>query len=103
MAEGVARATNGAEAKEAVIEHGTPVRLLQLFYQDVRLVSYNGSVCRYVNVPSDWETRPEHKRKTIVLNVWGNHVFTYDNPQARNPKIDLPLSTSRRVCRRCRR
>ena len=38
---GVARATNGAEAKEAVIEHGAPVRLLQpFFYQDVRRVVY---------------------------------------------------------------
>ena len=32
MAGDVVRATNGAEAKEAVIEHGTPVRLLQLFF-----------------------------------------------------------------------
>ena len=29
---GVVRASNGAEAKEAVIEHGTPVKLLQPFF-----------------------------------------------------------------------
>ena len=84
---GVARTTNGAEAKAAVVEHGTPVRLLQHFYKDVRLVIYNGSECRYVHVPENWESWPERRRKTVVLNVWGNHVFTYDNPQARNPKV----------------
>ena len=45
VAGGVARATNAAQAKEAGIEHGMPVRLLQLFFQEfgVRLVIYNGS------------------------------------------------------------
>ena len=43
-------------------------------------------MCRYVNVPSDWERRPEHTRKTIVLNVWGNRVLTYDTV-ARNPNV----------------
>ena len=69
----MARATNAAQAKEAVIEHGTPVRLLQLFFQElgVRLVIYNGSECRYVHVPENWESWSERKRKTVVLNVWG--------------------------------
>ena len=72
MAGDVARATNGAEAKKAVIEHGTPVRLLQLFFQElgVRLVIYNGSEGRYVHVPWNWESWPERGRNTIVLNVW---------------------------------
>ena len=67
------------------------------FYQDVRLVIYNGSTCRYVNVPSDWETRPEHRRKTIILNVWGNHVFTYDSTWACNPKVKEPYYVKARV------
>ena len=55
MAGGVARATNAAQAKGAAIEHGTPVRLLQLFFQElgVWLDIYNGSVCRYVHVPEN--------------------------------------------------
>ena len=42
---GVARTTNGAEAKAAVVEHGAPVRILQHFYKDVRLVTYNKIEC----------------------------------------------------------
>ena len=86
---GVPRAANAAQAKAAIIEHGTPVRLLQLLFIELgaRLVIYNGSECRYVHVPLDWENLPERRRKTVVLNVWGNHVFTYDNPQARNPRV----------------
>ena len=50
---GVPRATNAAQAKAAIIEHGTPVRLLQLLFIELgaRLVIYNGSECRYVHVP----------------------------------------------------
>ena len=71
------------------MQRGTPARFLQPLFMElgVRLVIYNGSECRYVHVPSDWESLPERRRKTIVLNVWGDHVFTYDNPQARNPKV----------------
>ena len=99
VAGGVTRATNAQQAKAAVIEHGTPVRLLQLLFIElgVRLVIYNGSECRCVHVPDNWESLPERKRKTIVLNVWGNHVFTYDNPQARNPNVDKPYYVKSRV------
>ena len=92
VAGGVARVTNAQQAKAAVIEHGTPVRLLQLLFIELgaRLVIYNGSERIYVHVPSGWESLPERRRKTVVLNVWGHHVFTYDNPQARNPRVKPP-------------
>ena len=63
--------TNAQQAKAAVIEHGTPVRLLQLLFIELgaRLVIYNGSEGSYVHVPSDWESFPERKQKTNVLNV----------------------------------
>ena len=64
----------------AIQKHGTPVRLLKLFYEqlDVRLVLYQGPDCRYVHTPSDWEERPWHEKDTVVLNIWSKHVFTYD-------------------------
>ena len=48
-------------------------------------------------MPLDWESLPERRRKTIVLNVWGNHVFTYDNPQARNPRVKEAYYVKSRV------
>ena len=44
---GVLRVANAQQAKAAVIEHGAPVRLLQLLFIElgVRLVIYNGSTC----------------------------------------------------------
>ena len=66
-------------AREAVQKHGTPVAMLQKFYVELglRLVIYHGSLCRYVHTPSNWDRRKE--KNTVLLNSWGNHVFTYDN------------------------
>ena len=60
VAGGVTRATNAQQAKAAVIEHGTSVRLLQLLFIElgVRLVIYNGSTRRYVHVPDNWDSLP---------------------------------------------
>ena len=67
-------------AREAIQKHGTPVRLLTMFYQKlgVRLVIYHGSLCRYVHTPQNWD-QMGHRKNTVVLNIWGNHVFTYQN------------------------
>ena len=72
--------TDEAElACEALRAHGTPMRLLEMFYikLDVRLVIFSGKTCRYVHTPFDWESRSKHNKHTVVLNVWSNHVFTY--------------------------
>ena len=92
VATNLARATHATQATAAVAKHGTPVRLLQLLFQglEARLASYNGSMCKRVHVPNNWDNTLEPKRETVVLNVWGNHIFIYDNPQARNPKVDMP-------------
>ena len=67
-------------ASAAIRKHGTPVRLLELFYKKlgVRLVLFQGATCRYVHTPAGWETRADHEKNTVVLNVWNGHVFTYD-------------------------
>ena len=51
--------TQAPTAKAAIQMHGTPVRLLELFYRKmgVRLVIFQGAICRYVHVPDDWNTR----------------------------------------------
>ena len=56
------------------------MRLLEMFYKElkVRLVIFSGSTCRYVHTPADWDTRSKDEKHTVVLNVWGDHVFTYD-------------------------
>ena len=58
-----------------------------MFYKrlDVRLVIFQGTMCRYVHTPTDWSDRkPEHKQ-TVVLDVWNNHVFTYNRSVADIP------------------
>ena len=67
-------------AREALQKHGTPMRLLELFYKklNVRLVIFSGATCRYVHTPDDWDSRGKDDKHTVVLNVWSNHVFTYD-------------------------
>ena len=99
VAGGAARVTNAQQAKATVVEHGTPVRLLQLLFigLGVRLVIYNGNTCKYVNVPDNWESFPERKRKTVILNVWGNHVFTYSTGHA---ILRLTRRTTSRLVRR---
>ena len=99
MAGGVTRTSNAAQAKETVIKHGTPVRLLQLLFVELgaRLVIYNGSTCRYVHSPENWNSLPERSRKTVVLNVWGNHVFTYRTGACNPPKVKEPFYVKARV------
>ena len=67
-------------ARDALLKHGTPMRLLELFYKklNVRLVIYQGATCRYVHTPTDWDARSKQEKNTVVLNVWSHHVFTYD-------------------------
>ena len=66
-------------AREALQKHGTPMRLLEMFYKklNVRLIIYNGATCRYVHTPEDWELRAKDDKHTVVMNVWDSHVFTY--------------------------
>ena len=68
-------------AVDAIKTHGTPVRLLKLFYESLgcRLVLFQGPTRRYVHIPDDWSTRPWNEKDTVVLNIWSNHVFTYNN------------------------
>ena len=72
-------ATQVPTARAAIQQHGTPVRLLELFYckMGVRLIIFQGSTCRYVHVPDDWDLRSTSDKITVVLNIWNNHVFTY--------------------------
>ena len=58
----------------------------------VRLIIFQGSTCRYVHVPDDWDLRSSSDKITVVLNIWNNHVFTYKRDvhdvffMAKNPK-----------------
>ena len=72
-------ATQATNARAAIQQHGTPVRLLEIFYRKmgVRLIIFQGSTCRYVHVPDDWDLRSSSDKNTVVLNIWNNHVFTY--------------------------
>ena len=67
-------------AKNAIQRLGTPVRLLKLFYEslNVQLVLFQGDTCRYVYTPPNWDTLSWKEKDTVVLNIWSNHVFTYD-------------------------
>ena len=47
---------------------------------NVRLVILQGSTCRYLHTPPNWEEM--HQKTTVVLNVWSNHVFTYNRDVA---------------------
>ena len=66
-------------AREALLAHGTPMHLLELFYTHlgVGLVIYYGKTCRCVHTPDNWESRSKDEKHTVVLNVWSNHVFTH--------------------------
>ena len=57
------RTQDPKKARETIKEHGTPLRLLELFYKKlgVRLVLFQGADCRYVHTPPGWETRPRHE------------------------------------------
>ena len=84
------------DAREAVKACGTPVRLLLLYYikLQVRVVILQGSACRYVHTPPNWE---ETQKITVVLNVWSNHVFTYSREVANH--VPLIVKTPRHVDR----
>jgi hypothetical protein len=57
-----------------------PVRLLQAYYKQlgVKLVLMNGSRCAQIWEPVDWATRYKDNKVTVVLNVWNDHVSTYE-------------------------
>ena len=84
---------DGAAARLALQTHGTPVRLLELFYRklNVRLVIYSGATCAFVHTPVDWDQRSEHHPQTVVINVWSNHVFTY-NREIHNRQFTAHIS-----------
>ena len=75
-----------SNAVECVRTFGTPVRLLEAYYRslDVKLVLMNGSRCAYIWQPPDWEQRYKDARVTVVLNVWGDHVWAYDADAGRH-------------------
>ncbi len=56
------------------------MRLLVAFYGrlNVKLVLMSGSRCTHEWQPGDWEARGQDARVTGILNVWSDHVFTYD-------------------------
>ena len=43
---------------------------------------FQGPTCRYVYTPPSWDIRPQHAKNTVILNIWSNHVFTYDRAVA---------------------
>ena len=68
-------------ALECVRTFGTPVNLYQHYYAKLktRLVLMNGSRCTHVWEPSDWKTRSADQKVTVILNVWADHVSTYNS------------------------
>ena len=75
-----ASTTDAPTARNAITDCGTPLRILQLFYKRLgtRLVILQGGMCRYVHTPLNWRDRKPEQTHTVVLNVWNNHVFTYN-------------------------
>ena len=95
-----------SNAAECVRMFGTPVMLLQAYYNrlDVKLVLLNGSRCAHVWQPDDWATRDRGAKTTVVLNVWSDHVSTYnsdvapyaaDKPTEEAPWADHLLATAK--------
>ena len=66
-------------AAQCVRTFGTPVRLLQAYYNrlDVKLVLLNGRRCAHIWQPDNWATRGKDQKVTVVLNVWCDDVSTY--------------------------
>ena len=79
-------------ALQAIRECGTPVRLLEAYYKslNVRLVLMNGSRCMQTWDPMDWETRMRFHRTTVILNVWNDHISTYE------PMEDTPSPSAQK-------
>ncbi len=71
------------DAVEIVRQCGTPVRLLERYFRrlGVRLILFNGSRCKSIWEPGDWASRDWRDKTTVILNVWSDHVSTY-NPEA---------------------
>lgn len=71
------------DAVEIVRQCGTPVRLLERYFRrlGVRLILFNGSRCNSIWEPGDWASRDWRDKTTVILNVWSDHVSTY-NPEA---------------------
>ena len=71
--------TIAKEARELIRKHGTPIRLLRDFYDEVgaNLILLNGKQC-----VQRWEhptpLTDDNGPLTVVLNFWDHHVFSYD-------------------------
>ena len=65
------------------------MRLLVAFYNrlDVKLVLMNGSRCTHYWEPPDWKTRGQDARVTVILNMWNDHVFTYNTDVGAPPEV----------------
>ena len=79
------------DARKCIRTFGTPGRLLVAFYRrlDVKLVLMNGSRCAHIWEPENWATRGRDAKVTVVLNVWCDHVSTY-NADVGNHAPDKP-------------
>ena len=66
-------------ARQCIRTFGTPVDLMVKYVRscDQKLVLLNGSRCMQTWKPPDWDTRSAENKVVIILNVWGDHVFTY--------------------------
>jgi hypothetical protein len=71
------------DAVEIVRRCGTPVRLLERYFRclGVKLILFNGSRNIGFWEPGDWAARDWRDKTTVILNVWSDHVSTY-NPEA---------------------
>ena len=69
-----------SNAVECVRTCGTPLHLLQADYDrlGVKLVLPNGNRCAHIWEPDDWAKRGQDDKATVVLNVWNDHVSTYN-------------------------
>ena len=79
-------------ALEAIKECGTQIKLL-VAYEQLKLVSMNGSRYHRVWEPAGWHERERDAKIAIVLNVWSRHVSAYRSdvgdmhPEAKQQKL----------------
>ena len=73
------------DAVRIVRQCGTPVRLLERYFRGlgVKLILFNGSRCVSVWEPGEWASRDWRNKTTVILNVWSDHVSTYNSEAAR--------------------
>jgi len=68
------------EARELIRKHGTPIRLLRDFYEEVgaNLILLNGNRC-----VQRWDhptpLKDDNGPLTVILNFWDHHVFSYES------------------------